>query len=52
MVKISSNIFEDNVNIGIFYRPWLTAFYRSKAGNLEFICGGSLIATKYVLTVS
>ena len=36
----------------IFFRPWLTAFYRSKDGNLEFICGGSLISSTYTLTAA
>jgi len=29
--------------------PWLVAFYRSAAGNLEFICGGSLLTASSVL---
>lgn len=32
--------------------PWLVAFYRSKEGNLEFICGGSLITSTYTLTAA
>lgn len=32
--------------------PWLVAFYRSKGGNLEFICGGSLISSVYTLTAA
>lgn len=32
--------------------PWLVAFYRSKNGNLEFICGGSLISSRYTLTAA
>lgn len=30
----------------------MIAFYRSKEGNLEFICGGSLISSTYTLTAA
>jgi Trypsin len=30
----------------------LTAIYRSSGGNLDYICGGSLVSTVYTLTVS
>lgn len=32
--------------------PWLVAFYRSTKGNLEFICGGSLISSTYTVSVN
>lgn len=34
-----------------YFRPWLVAFYRSQNGNLEFICGGSLISSTFTVTV-
>ncbi|XP_070492215.1 serine protease gd-like [Chironomus tepperi] len=32
--------------------PWLIAFYKSSEGNLQFICGGSLLNARFVLTAA
>lgn len=48
------SILSTKVSFQLFFhsRPWLVAFYRSNSGNLEFICGGSLISSTYTLSAA